>query len=685
MTTEFAIVVLVKVTLSLSLTLAATWMLRRRTAAMRHLIVTAAFLAIALLPFAAAWAPTVAIQTPAVIGSAEDVWFDNADVFLRGVSRAPRVVAPAEGGDSVDAADGYRRLGFYQLLVIVWMLGAGLSMVPVAIGAWEVRRVRRRALPWRHGSSLLRSACVEAGMRRDVEVLLDDVGPAALGIVRPVVLLPPDARAWHQADLRRAVLHELEHVRRHDCLVRLVARMVCAVYWCHPLVWVAWRQLELEAERACDDAVVRVSDPAKYADQLVALAERTVAARRQPLLTMASRNDLARRIVSVLADNRRRGRARLRSVGAVGVCTALLVAGVAPLRAINAVTPALGEHATRDDLSKQPPPPPVRPTVLLPRSTPSGADDLPRVPAGSRRDTQSAPAILGAGLTGDRPAMAPQSNGGVAAGRPNPDEPAPHFDVATVKVNRSGGRSVPPRVLPASGQVTITNATVASVIQDAYGLQLPSQIINIPDWARSLRVDIVAKAESPAPVAMLQRMLQPLLAEYFKLAVHTETREMDAFALVLANPGRLGPQLRKVDEACGSVVGTTIGFARPSDGPDQRQVCGVFPAATAGQIIAHGISLAGLAIELAPSQRRPVIDRTGISGRFDVELTWTPEAFSAAALAQRPGSAPPPGVDPSGPQLPTALRDQLGLKFESTRAAVEVLVIERVEPPIATD
>src|SRR5688500_5098278 len=108
--------------------------------------------------------------------------------------------------------------------------------------------------------------------------------------------------------------------------------------------------------------------------------------------------------------------------------------------------------------------------------------------------------------------------------------PPPQFDVATVKVNRSGGRGAPPRVIPATGQVTITNATFASVIQDAYGVQLPSNIINMPDWARTLRIDIVAKAASPAPVAILQRMLQPLLAEYFKLTVHREMREMDVFA-----------------------------------------------------------------------------------------------------------------------------------------------------------
>lgn len=325
--------------------------------------------------------------------------------------------------------------------------------------------------------------------------------------------------------------------------------------------------------------------------------------------------------------------------------------------------------------------------VAVLRMTSVLTDDLPRARARLRLACAvgTCTTLLVVTATPVRGIVAPQRGGDAAGGQSKGNGAAPEFDVATVKVNRSGGRGSPPRVVPATGQVTITNASVASVIQDAYGVQLPSNIINMPDWARTLRIDIVAKAASPTPVPVLQRMLQPLLAEYFKLAVHRETREMDVFALVLTNPGRLGPKLQKIDGSCDDVVGTTMAFARPSDGPDQRQVCGVFPNTTAGEIIAHGIDIAGLATELAPSQRRPVIDRTGLTGRFDVNLKWTPDAFSAAALAQRPGSTPPPGVDPSGPQLSTAMQDQLGLRFESTRAPIEVLVIDRAEPLAAVN
>jgi beta-lactamase regulating signal transducer with metallopeptidase domain len=163
------------------------------------------------------------------------------------------------------------------------MLGSGLSMLPVVISAWEIRRLRRRALPWRQRWGLVRSARLELDLRRNVQVLLDDMGPARFGILRPVVLLPLDVRDWRRADATRAVIHELEHVRWHDCLVQVLARIVCAMYWYHPLGWMAWRQVEVEAERACDDAVVRVGEPLQYADQLVALAERAVGRTRQPL------------------------------------------------------------------------------------------------------------------------------------------------------------------------------------------------------------------------------------------------------------------------------------------------------------------------------------------------------------------------------------------------------------------
>src|SRR5690606_37608319 len=148
------------------------------------------------------------------------------------------------------------------------------------------------------------------GIRRRVQVLLHESlsGPMTCGVIRPAIILPKDAQTWAADDVHRAIIHELEHVRRADWLSQCLARAIAACYWFHPLVWVAWRQLALEAERACDDAVLRASEAAEYADQLVLLAQR-LSTSRQPQLAMANRSDLATRVLAVLDGGQRRSRA----------------------------------------------------------------------------------------------------------------------------------------------------------------------------------------------------------------------------------------------------------------------------------------------------------------------------------------------------------------------------------------
>jgi beta-lactamase regulating signal transducer with metallopeptidase domain len=97
------------------------------------------------------------------------------------------------------------------------------------------------------------------------------------------------ARAWSRDDLCRALIHELEHVARADWAGQCAARIACAIYWFHPLVWMAWRELAIEAERACDDAVLRRAEPDDYASQLVGLARRLEAASHPPLPPMKTR------------------------------------------------------------------------------------------------------------------------------------------------------------------------------------------------------------------------------------------------------------------------------------------------------------------------------------------------------------------------------------------------------------
>jgi len=214
-----------------------------------------------------------------------------------------------------------------------------LFLLPMAIGLWQARCLRRSGLPWRHGQSAADDVAAKAGIRRRVEVLLHEATPGLMtcGIIHPAILLPPDARNWEEPDLTRAIVHEMEHVRRRDWMSHALARAVCAVYWFHPLIWIAWRRLALEAERACDDAVLGYSEATAYADQLVGLAERLSRNARFALPAMANRADLAARVRAVLDGRQRRGRAGGAAVMAAAAAAILLVLAVSPLRLVAAL------------------------------------------------------------------------------------------------------------------------------------------------------------------------------------------------------------------------------------------------------------------------------------------------------------------------------------------------------------
>jgi hypothetical protein len=159
-------------------------------------------------------------------------------------------------------------------------------------------------------------------------------GPMTFGISRPVIVLPLDAREWSEAELRCALMHELEHIQRGDWLMQIMARIVAAGYWFHPLVWAAWRRLCLEAERSCDDAVVASEERTDYAEQLVTLAQRMAATPVQPMLGMANRSDLSTRVTAVLDDRLHRGRAGFTLAAGTLAAAALVVVAVAPVRAV---------------------------------------------------------------------------------------------------------------------------------------------------------------------------------------------------------------------------------------------------------------------------------------------------------------------------------------------------------------
>jgi uncharacterized protein (TIGR03435 family) len=253
------------------------------------------------------------------------------------------------------------------------------------------------------------------------------------------------------------------------------------------------------------------------------------------------------------------------------------------------------------------------------------------------------------------------------------------FEVASVKLNRSNNRRPGAfNAAPAAGRLTITNMPVGSLIGGAYGLQ-PYELVHDDNPVLSQRVDIEAKTDrAVASGAQMQRMLQPLLAERFKLAVHRESREMNAFVLTLARDGRLGSKLRKSDRPCDELgTASTLFIITPQPPPGERLACG-FTSSGVGRIVGVGLDMPSI-IALLSSLGRPIVDQSGLHDRYDIDVTYTPTPFSAATLAQT-GRDPMPGVDPNGPSLLNAIEEQLGFKLQPKKMPIPVVVIDHLEP-----
>jgi uncharacterized protein (TIGR03435 family) len=245
--------------------------------------------------------------------------------------------------------------------------------------------------------------------------------------------------------------------------------------------------------------------------------------------------------------------------------------------------------------------------------------------------------------------------------------PAPAvFEVATIKPNTSGSGGS--HTSFRNGTFLAVNVQLKNLMQyQAFGIPQP-RILGGPKWLDSQRFDIEAKMD-PATVAQLhalpieqriqqmQLMFQQLLADRFQLKTHWETRELPVYALIVANP-KNGPTLPKAKDPT-SGLGTSAGT---------------------GQLQAVSANLADIAQvitqEASAELGRVVIDRTGIDGKYDIRLKWTPDNPEVNAA---PGSnvAPPP----SGPSIFTAIQEQLGLKLEPSKGPVRVLVIDSVQMP----
>ena len=281
-------------------------------------------------------------------------------------------------------------------------------------------------------------------------------------------------------------------------------------------------------------------------------------------------------------------------------------------------------------------------------------------------------------------ALSPYGFARLRAQSPPVPDSKPKFEVASVRENTNNDGKIMIGIQP-GGRFNAVNVPLWDLIRQAYAVQR-SQLVGAPGWTETARFDIVAKAEGDiaptrpgSPPGPITFMLQDLLEERFKLRAHRETREMPIYALTLARSDRkLGAGLRPSTIDCAAMRGRGARIGLPPGAPPagERPQCGMRMAPN--QVIAGGLPLAQLLPVLSQLTQRVVIDRTGLEGNFDIDLTFTPDRM--------PQGPPPAGVqipsfDPNGPSLFTAVQEQLGLKLESERAPIEVLVIDHVERP----
>jgi len=259
------------------------------------------------------------------------------------------------------------------------------------------------------------------------------------------------------------------------------------------------------------------------------------------------------------------------------------------------------------------------------------------------------------------------------------------FEVATLKQNKSGERGGGVRRLP-GGRVTVTNMPARGLVTFAYQLG-QWQLIGGPGWLADDRFDITAKIEGnpewegpgsgkPDPIQVAMRAL---LVDRFKLKLHTEMRDLDAYALVMVRPGTPGPALKPSTTDCKALAEQLRQGKQPAGGPPMTD--GIMPCSILGrigQIAFDGFPMSQAAGMLVGQAGRPVIDRTNLTGNWRFLMKFAQERPQGAPL-------PPPGepiaADPDAPSFFTALQEQLGLKLESTKAPFEVTVIDSAEHP----
>jgi bla regulator protein BlaR1 len=591
----------------------------------------------------------------AAIGSSLGRWFAPARPVARlpyGMEQIVQPFAPFQDAAVPGAASAPSTTGLLPaLLLVLWFCGfvavllygwvrwrrvaaAVRASTPLTEGreleAWgrlAARQPARRSAAradWQSARSL--ASCLSEKGHAAVRLVSSTakLEPGVFGIFRPVLWLPAGiGDRLEDAELEAILAHELCHVRRRDNLLATIHMAVEAIFWFHPLVWWLGARLEEERERACDEEVVRMGgEPQIYAESILKVCEYYLAS---PVACAAgvTGGELKKRIEGIMTDRFTRdlnfGKKMLLAAAALVALTGPVVIGLTN-------------------------------------------------PTRSRAQAQSGP--------------------------------LPSFEVASVKPSAPSARPItrltggPGTSSP--GQLVGDNVMLRLLLTRAYDL-MPWQLIGA-DRLYSDKYDIAAKIPPGATKERVNLMLQNLLVERFGLTAHWETRELPIYEAVVAEGG---PKLKAPEPLPAGAPRPEPGqpltlnmMAKDKDG---------FPVLPPGvprflPIVVNGSTritarmepITVLWADLERRLLRPVVDKTGLTGTYDFDLTYLPEepVRHSSTLEGGPPDASQPSAGQAGvldagsdtaPNLFAAIKSQLGLKLESKRGPVKVLVIDHVE------
>ena len=508
-------------------------------------------------------------------------------------------------------------------LVIVWFCG-----FVAVLFAWSMRWRRisnsiHHAIPKKEGreAEWLRRVELSAGLHREIPLLLsqDSREPGIFGIARPVLIWPQGiSERLEDAHLESILAHELWHVRRRDNLAAAIHMAVEAIFWFHPLVWWLGNRLVEERELACDEAVLEMgSERRTYAEGILKICEFCVGSPLNCVSGVTSAN-LKKRIAHIMTEDvmHKIGFSKKALLYAAG-----LTAVIAPV------------------------------TFGLLNATQSQAQS-----------------------------QAQSTNTGTAL---------PAYENASIGLNKEGTESlktgngvIPQFVMMKPGEFTATNASLQDLLRVAFGIK-DFQIAGVPDEFNGRLFDVDAKASKSAADQIQkldknqielqdQLMAQAFLETSLHLKFHRQTQDQRSYALVVETPGKL----RQNQADCPIATGRPAPILEPSGGPPAS--CGDFMWGL-GQMAGQTVTMEELVAALSSLEKRMVVDKTNLVGKYDIRLSWLPEPAEFPQGYQ----GPRPQINPNVPKLPMALQQQLGLKLEPETTPVEILIIDNVEMPPA--